>query len=50
MATRALAETNVNIAEIAMRLGYSEASAFNRAFSRLVGRSPTDYRRNAGIL
>lgn len=45
LAKKALAETNVNISLIAMRLGYSEVSAFNHAFSRLVGQSPGSYRR-----
>ena len=45
LATRALAETNVNISQVAMQMGYSEVSAFNHAFSRLVGQSPREYRR-----
>ena len=45
LATRALTETDVQISEVAMQLGYSEASAFNHAFLRLVGKSPRDYRR-----
>jgi AraC-like DNA-binding protein len=45
LATRALAETDVNVSQVAMRMGYSEVSAFNHAFSRLVGQTPTEYRR-----
>lgn len=45
LATRALAETDIQISRIAMQLGYSEVSAFNHAFLRLVGQSPRDYRR-----
>jgi len=45
LATRALAETDVHISRIAMQLGYSEVSAFNHAFLRLMGQSPREYRR-----
>lgn len=45
LATRALAETDVQVSQVAMQLGYSEVSAFNHAFLRLVGQSPRDYRR-----
>ena len=47
LATRALAETDVNISAVAMQMGYSEVSAFNHAFSRLVGMSPGEFRRQA---
>jgi AraC-like DNA-binding protein len=47
LATRALAETDVQISQVAMQLGYSEVSAFNHAFLRLVGQSPREYRRGA---
>jgi len=47
LATRALTETDVQITQVAMQLGYSEVSAFNHAFVRLVGQSPRDYRRLA---
>ena len=33
------------LAEIAYLLGYSEVSAFNRAFRRWTGSTPSDYRR-----
>ena len=45
LATRALAETDVNISQVAMQMGYSEVSAFNHAFLRLVGQNPSEYRR-----
>jgi AraC-like DNA-binding protein len=34
------------IAEIAFLLGFSEASAFHRAFKRWCGSTPADYRRS----
>jgi AraC-like DNA-binding protein len=40
----ALGETQVSISEIALRVGYSELSAFDRAFSRLAGMTPRQYR------
>ncbi|MDH5286885.1 MAG: AraC family transcriptional regulator [Betaproteobacteria bacterium] len=40
----ALRETQVPISEIAMRVGYSELSAFDRAFNRLAGMTPRQYR------
>jgi AraC-like DNA-binding protein len=33
------------LTEVAYLLGYSEVSAFNRAFRRWTGSTPTDYRR-----
>jgi AraC-like DNA-binding protein len=45
LATRALAETDVNVSQVAMQMGYSEVSAFNHAFLRLVGQSPREYRK-----
>jgi AraC-like DNA-binding protein len=35
------------LAEIAYLLGYSEVSAFNRAFRRWTGSTPSEYRRRA---
>jgi AraC-like DNA-binding protein len=40
----ALRETQVPISEIALRVGYSELSAFDRAFYRLAGTTPRRYR------
>jgi AraC-like DNA-binding protein len=36
------------LTEIAYLLGYSEVSAFNRAFRRWTGATPSDYRRGGG--
>jgi len=44
LAQSALRETQVPISEIALRVGYSELSAFDRAFSRLAGMTPRQYR------
>ena len=41
-----LQSTNRNIAEIAFETGFSEQSAFNRAFKRWTGYSPLEYRRS----
>jgi AraC-like DNA-binding protein len=40
----ALSETQAPISEIASRVGYSEPSAFHRAFVRLAGMTPLQYR------
>jgi AraC-like DNA-binding protein len=47
-AARLLRETNLNLSEIGQCVGYSDATAFSRAFRRDVGSSPTDYRRGLG--
>jgi len=44
MSKRALAETSISVSTLAMQLGYSEGSAFNHAFKRLVGLTPKEYR------
>jgi len=48
VARQSLAETSSSITSIALMLGYSELSAFDRAFSRLTGMSPGEYRRVNG--
>jgi len=48
IAKEALATTSVSITELAQELGYSDASAFDRAFKRLTGLSPLSYRRQHG--
>ena len=42
-----LADTNLSLGEIAYLLGYSESSAFNRAYRRWTGRTPSADRRSA---
>ncbi|RFA25590.1 hypothetical protein CAI21_18885 [Alkalilimnicola ehrlichii] len=44
LAERYLQEGRLTVAEIAFLLGYSEASAFHRAFKRWTGYSPLDFR------
>jgi AraC-like DNA-binding protein len=44
IAKSALSQTTVPISEIALRVGYSELSAFDRAFRRLTGMTPLEYR------
>lgn len=41
-----LKNPNDTLTEIAFLLGYSEVSAFNRAFKRWTGKTPLDYRRS----
>lgn len=48
MAVYHLESLDTSINEIAYRLGFSEPSAFNRAFKRWTGQTPGDYRRQAG--
>ena len=45
VAREALVETGASVTGIAQQLGYSETSAFVRAFRRLVGTTPLQYRR-----
>ncbi|MCV6613687.1 MAG: AraC family transcriptional regulator, partial [Cellvibrionaceae bacterium] len=49
LAKLALSESAANITEIGMQLGYSEASAFVRAFKHTTGITPLQYRRQHGI-
>ncbi|MEN8198064.1 MAG: helix-turn-helix transcriptional regulator, partial [Pseudomonadota bacterium] len=44
LAKHALSRTNRSLAQIALDLGYSEQSAFTRAFSRRAGLAPGQYR------
>ena len=46
-AREALSFTDASVSEIAVKLGYSEISAFNRAFKREEGVSPLQYRKKA---
>jgi AraC-like DNA-binding protein len=45
-AKRELLRPEVRISEIAFLVGYQSLSQFNRSFARIVGFSPTQYRRN----
>jgi len=45
VAKESLSKTSVSITELAQRLGYSDSSAFDRAFKRLVGQRPLAYRK-----
>ena len=47
LAVRYLADAKLAIAEVAYLLGYSEPSAFHRAFKRWTGATPAEARRNA---
>ncbi|WP_111658205.1 AraC family transcriptional regulator [Isoalcanivorax indicus] len=44
LAVEHLTQTDTTVDDIALLLGYSDASNFARAFRRWTGRSPTDYR------
>ncbi|MEM6991553.1 MAG: AraC family transcriptional regulator [Myxococcota bacterium] len=44
-AKRMLAQTPLNLSEIGQRVGYTDPAGFSRAFRRLVGQSPRQYRR-----
>lgn len=44
MADKYLQDSSLSLTEIAFMLGFSEMSAFSRAFKRWSGRSPSDYR------
>jgi AraC-like DNA-binding protein len=47
LSQRALAETRLPLGDIALKMGYSELSAFARAFRRLTGVPPLAFRRAA---
>jgi AraC-like DNA-binding protein len=44
IARQLLSQTRIPLSEVAVALGYSEASAFTRAFRRWSGQSPTTWR------
>jgi len=46
IAKRLLIDSSQTISDIAFQSGFSEQSAFNRAFKRWTGQSPTSFRRN----
>jgi AraC-like DNA-binding protein len=43
-----LGDPQLAVFEVAYLLGFSEPSAFNRAFRRWTGETPRDYRRALG--
>ena len=45
MARRMLDDASYTVSEIGYRLGYGDAANFGRAFKRLTGQSPGEYRR-----
>lgn len=47
LAKQALSETETPVTEIALRLGYSELSSFDRNFRRTTGMTPGEYREKA---
>lgn len=46
-AARLLQQQGLSVSEVAWRAGYQSDAAFNKAFRRVLGCSPTDYRRHA---
>ena len=49
LAASLLRSTNLNLAEIAGRVGYGSEAALSRAFKRWVGVAPAPYRRGADL-
>lgn len=49
-AIQLLTETNMSIKEIAAACGFSNRSVFYRAFSKITGKTPTEYRNARGTL
>jgi len=47
-AKRLLTETDLNILEIGLEVGFNSRSTFNAAFKKHVGSPPSNYRENAG--
>jgi AraC-like DNA-binding protein len=47
LARQYICDNGVDLTEIAFLLGFSEHSAFSRAFKRWTGRTPSDMRREA---
>ena len=48
MARKWLGDPNVSVAEVAFALGFGDQSAFHRAFLRWTGKTPGQFRREAG--
>src|SRR4030095_3577397 len=49
LAERHLADDRMSVGEVAFLLGFSELSAFHRAFKRWTGRSPVTFRAEARL-
>lgn len=49
-AKQLLKESHLKTYEVAYSIGYKNEKAFSRAFKKMVGHSPMDYRRNVGVL
>jgi AraC family transcriptional regulator len=47
-ATRLLSERDLSIADVALAVGFSDASQLNRVFRKFVGVTPTAFRRESG--
>ena len=47
LAKQSLAESEATITAIGNKLGYSESSAFVRAFKRMTGTTPLEYRKKS---
>lgn len=50
LAKEMLCKTTISITQLAQQLGYSDTSAFDRAFKRLTGHSPQAYRRECSYI
>ncbi|NIR29565.1 MAG: helix-turn-helix transcriptional regulator [Gammaproteobacteria bacterium] len=48
LAARMLADGSAKVASVALDVGYASEAAFSRAFKRLVGVSPAQWRQQAG--
>ncbi|OUR91031.1 hypothetical protein A9Q81_18100, partial [Gammaproteobacteria bacterium 42_54_T18] len=48
IAKESLCNSSVSITELAQMLGYSDSSAFNRAFKRMAKQRPLNYRKQHG--
>ncbi len=49
-AKRLLLDKRLRMDDIAEKLGYADTSSFRHAFRRWTGRSPSDFRRDAGVV
>jgi AraC family transcriptional regulator len=49
VAKELLLERNLSIADVALAVGFSDASQLNRVFQKLIGITPTVYRRENGL-